>query len=66
MKEVPQNPNTVYCSQCGTPNPVTNKFCYGCGGSLSSVTCSFCSTVNPQYAKFCGSCGKKLGGKAKT
>jgi len=60
MQETRVAPTTVYCGKCGMGNPASNRFCYGCGGSLFSTSCSFCSHVNPHFAKFCGSCGRKL------
>jgi len=60
MEQPLRNPNLVFCNKCGMANQSTNKFCYGCGGSLFTVTCSYCSTVNPHFAKFCGSCGRSL------
>jgi len=63
MEDKRANPNVVYCSKCGMPNPALSKFCHGCGGSLFSIACSSCSQINPHYASFCGSCGRKLGGR---
>ena len=63
MEDKRANPNVVYCSKCGMPNPELSKFCHGCGGSLFSIACSSCSQINPHYAGFCGSCGRKLGVK---
>ncbi|MGP8069206.1 MAG: double zinc ribbon domain-containing protein [Candidatus Bathyarchaeia archaeon] len=60
MQPLPQRPDTVFCDKCGMGNPTTNKYCWGCGKSLSTSTCSYCSTVNPHYAEFCGACGREL------
>jgi len=49
------------CSQCGTPNDPTRKFCLECGSRLTSG-CPTCGAVNPPGAKFCGECGTGLAG----
>jgi ribosomal protein L40E len=60
MEDLPKRPDIAFCTKCGFMNPVVNKHCYACGGSLNAITCSYCSTINPHYAKYCGSCGHKL------
>jgi hypothetical protein len=63
---------TFACPACGAANPVGNKFCLSCGGSLLSppppappanrpgVTCPSCGAANVPESKFCLSCGKPL------
>jgi class 3 adenylate cyclase/tetratricopeptide (TPR) repeat protein len=46
----------VTCSSCGSENPTTNRFCGGCGGSLTRA-CPACAHVNPPDHRFCGACG---------
>ncbi len=47
------------CSNCGTENPESAKFCNGCGASLQRV-CSSCGTGNGSGARFCSECGAAL------
>ena len=48
------------CSNCGTANDASRKFCAECGQRLAS-TCQVCGTVNQAGAKFCGECGNVVG-----
>jgi membrane protease subunit (stomatin/prohibitin family) len=53
----------IVCPSCGAQNPVGNKFCGGCGGSLApvpKVKCPKCGVEVPSNMKFCGSCGSPL------
>lgn len=53
---------TIKCSKCGQENPMTAKFCSGCGEKLEQgVKCPSCGTVNPPGSKFCMNCGTRLG-----
>src|SRR5712691_1128422 len=47
------------CSNCGTENATSAKFCKGCGASLSRV-CSSCGASNDSDAHFCSACGAAL------
>ncbi|HLX62796.1 MAG TPA: Hsp70 family protein [Planctomycetota bacterium] len=48
------------CPNCGMENPVTFKFCGGCGGKLErKKICASCGTEVPPGFKFCGNCGAK-------
>lgn len=49
------------CGRCEFDNPLSSRFCGGCGASLSLV-CSGCGNTNPAGFKFCGDCGHPLGG----
>lgn len=55
------------CPKCGTPNPMTNKFCSECGGKLVAATkpCPKCGEPVQEGAKFCPNCGEKIGGTKK-
>ena len=44
------------CSNCGTQNDPTRKFCLECGQRLAH-DCPACGAANPPGAKFCGECG---------
>ena len=57
----------VTCSNCGTINPPTGKFCQKCGKELVldvkkpiSKKCSNCGTENSSDAGFCSNCGNTL------
>lgn len=57
----------ITCSNCGTLNPPTGKFCQKCGQELvlepkkpTSKKCSKCGTENPPDAGFCSNCGNAL------
>ncbi len=52
------------CTRCGTPNSLSAKYCYQCGGQLKvpeqPVVCEKCNTVNTGMANFCRNCGSTL------
>ena len=47
------------CPSCGHENPVTNRFCGGCGAALARV-CPSCAHANTPDHRFCGACGASL------
>ena len=47
------------CSECGTQNPVANRFCSQCGCALP-LLCPHCGIENPRTSRFCGNCGNSL------
>ena len=47
------------CSQCGSPNPASRKFCAGCGTALWEP-CVSCGNLSMAGEKFCGACGVNL------
>ena len=49
------------CTNCGTPNAATSKFCAECGNPLAAA-CPNCSTPYQPGAKFCAECGYALAG----
>jgi len=48
------------CSNCGTRNPDTSRFCQSCGSSLVPA-CPVCGAERPEGGRFCPSCGSPLG-----
>jgi membrane protease subunit (stomatin/prohibitin family) len=53
----------VLCPQCGSENPVGNKFCGKCGADMTprkTVTCKNCGSQVPEGNKFCGNCGQPM------
>jgi class 3 adenylate cyclase/tetratricopeptide (TPR) repeat protein len=44
------------CHICAAENPLTNKFCGGCGTQLPD-TCPSCGSEIPAGNNFCGNCG---------
>jgi membrane protease subunit (stomatin/prohibitin family) len=62
-QQVPMLP----CPKCGTPNPVTSKFCSECGGKMAvaTVPCPKCGEKVAEGAKFCANCGTTLGASKK-
>ena len=53
---------TLTCTNCGTQNPATSKFCNNCGQKLQTQSfCNNCGTQLAPGAKFCGNCGTKCG-----
>ena len=44
------------CSNCGTDNDASRKFCIECGTRLA-IACPTCGAANSAGAKFCGECG---------
>jgi membrane protease subunit (stomatin/prohibitin family) len=57
----------IACPKCGTPNPVTGKFCSECGAKLVVATkpCPKCGEPVQEGAKFCPSCGAEQVGTKK-
>ena len=49
------------CSNCGTENPGSAKFCSECGSVLAAV-CPVCGAPNGPGGKFCNECGSPLDG----
>jgi class 3 adenylate cyclase/tetratricopeptide (TPR) repeat protein len=47
------------CSQCGQENPVTARFCNGCGARLAAA-CAACGQSNPPGSRFCNGCGARV------
>lgn len=49
------------CRHCGTPNPITSKFCKRCGRSLSTLeACPQCGSKLDPEAIFCQECGFRI------
>jgi len=61
MQQNSQQPQKQ-CSKCGTLNPVSSKFCSGCGNSFvqATTTCPKCNAQLAPGAKFCLDCGNKI------
>lgn len=60
-----QNANSFnICTRCGTPNSLSAKYCYQCGGQLKvpeePIVCHKCNTINTGLANFCRNCGATL------
>lgn len=53
----------IRCVQCTAENPVTGRFCDGCGAALQLV-CQGCGVGNRPAARFCGQCGTALASAA--
>ncbi len=51
--------DTMFCTDCHTPNPATRKFCVNCGTALWEP-CFRCDTLCPADGNFCGACGADL------
>lgn len=51
----------LFCGQCSTLNPLTNRFCLRCGGVLQQA-CPFCQVTNPISHDHCRACGVNLHG----
>ncbi|WP_250123124.1 serine/threonine phosphatase [Chroococcidiopsis sp. CCMEE 29] len=51
----------LICPQCQLENPNTNKFCQGCGTSLTSKVCAECGTNVELSEKRCPNCGTETG-----
>jgi len=65
QQQTPQQPpqERLVCPHCGARNPLSNKFCGGCGKSMeapTTVKCLNCGADVPEETKFCGSCGTKM------
>ena len=50
----------MICSNCGTENKSTARFCGGCGAALSA-TCPACGAAHEPGLRFCNDCGAPLG-----
>lgn len=51
----------MVCSNCGTDNKETARFCKYCGSKLNlKRTCPACGNIAGENAKFCKKCGTKL------
>ena len=50
----------VRCLRCGRENPATNRFCRGCGTTLSAPRCPRCNAEVALEDGFCGACGSPL------
>ena len=52
------------CPRCGSPNPMSAKYCSRCGSELKlpedPVVCHNCRTRNTPLANFCRNCGAEL------
>ena len=58
-----QPQQVILCPKCGSQNPMGQKYCGSCGGSLTparTVRCQNCQAEMPETMKFCGNCGKTL------
>jgi len=54
------------CRNCGSSNPLGQRFCGVCGGRLIA-TCPYCQTTVDPERRFCPNCGADLfGGMQKT
>ena len=51
----------LICPQCQFANPNTNKFCQGCGTSLTHKVCAECGISVALNQKQCPNCGAKTG-----
>ena len=47
------------CPNCGTPNPISNRFCMKCGANLITQ-CPRCGEEIFIGAEFCGNCGVQV------
>ena len=63
---------TVYCTICGTANPIENRFCSVCAYKLMTKLedpddtieiCPSCGQANPLENRFCFSCGYSFRGE---
>jgi class 3 adenylate cyclase/tetratricopeptide (TPR) repeat protein len=52
----------MLCTNCGSDNQLTRRFCRECGHPLSLI-CSSCGASNDPADNFCGECGKALDGE---
>ena len=50
----------MICSNCGTENKATARFCGGCGAALAA-TCPSCGAAHEPGLRFCNDCGAPLG-----
>lgn len=51
----------LICPQCQSENPNNNKFCQGCGTSLTQKVCAECGTKVALSEKLCPNCGAEMG-----
>ncbi len=51
---------------CGAWNDPDDRFCKGCGQSLTGLVCPSCQTQNDPDARFCDRCGARLAGPIST
>lgn len=51
----------LICPQCQCQNPNHNKFCQGCGTSLTQKICAACGTKVALSASQCSHCGAETG-----
>src|SRR5262249_49635992 len=49
----------MLCSNCGTDNPASARFCIECASPFAR-RCPSCGTENPPHAKFCAQCAGAL------
>jgi predicted ATPase/class 3 adenylate cyclase len=49
------------CENCGTENPMGQRFCGHCGVALTLI-CGACGATNQPLQKYCGACGTPLAG----
>jgi membrane protease subunit (stomatin/prohibitin family) len=59
----PTQTEVVVCPNCGSKNPVGNKFCGNCGKEIAAkkmIKCSNCGAQVPEDNKFCGNCGNTM------
>ncbi len=50
----------MVCTNCGSDNKPTRRFCRNCGRPLT-LACPGCGASNDPTDKFCGECGRSLG-----
>lgn len=51
----------LFCSQCGAPAQVEDRFCRRCGGNLERhLTCPQCKSAYDPGDRFCASCGTRI------
>jgi len=53
----------IVCLNCGSKNPVENKFCGQCGKAFylgPPIKCPKCGAMMPANMNFCGNCGLSL------
>ncbi len=51
--------DTMFCTDCHTPNPAKRRYCVNCGTALWEP-CFRCDTLCPADGNFCGACGADL------
>jgi len=55
----------MQCSNCGSENPASKKFCEDCGATLED-RCPNCGAITTAGKRFCGECGAGLAETAAT